>query len=299
MIAYAAWEIHRRAGDRDFLERIYPGMLAYYRFLIEKRDPRDHHLIGVINPDETGEDNSPRFDEPLGAAHNISYTSHHALREQLVDRNTECNFDAELCMRDYFWVKDVPFQTIMIENLRALGHIASLLRHSDGEHFANLHADLIAAAMRERLFDGEVYWSANGPDYRPLKVASWAHFAPLFAGLYSPEEAHIVVNRHFKDTETFNAPYGIRTISKQEPSYRAEGYPDGFSWRGPVWMSPHWFIYRGLMRYNMLAEANEIREKSLALLERSGFRECFNPETGEGYGATKFTWGALVLDMKS
>lgn len=299
MIAYAAWEIHRRAGDRGFLESIYPGMLAYYRFLIEKRDPRDHHLIGVINPDETGEDNSPRFDEPLGAAHDISYKSHHALREQLVDRNTECNFDAELCMRNYFWVKDVPFQAIMIENLRALGHIASLLKHTDGEHFANLHADLIAAAMRERLFDGQVYWSANGPDYKRLEVATWAHFAPLFAGLYSPEEARIVVDTHLKNPDTFNAPYGIRTVSKQEPSYRAEGYPDGFSWRGPVWMSPHWFIYRGLMRYNMLAEAHEIREKSLALLEKSGFRECFNPETGEGYGATKFTWGALVLDMKS
>jgi glycogen debranching enzyme len=298
MIAYAAWEIHRRASDRSFLESIYPAMLAYYRFLIEKRDPRDHHLIGVINPDETGEDNSPRFDRCFNVKSDISYKEHLALREELVDRNTECKFDAELCMRNHFWVKDVPFQVVMIENLRALAHIASLLEHHDGEHFANMHADLIAAAMRERLFHNGVFWSATGADYTRLDVATWAHFAPLFAGLYTQDEARSVVDVHLKNPETFAAPYGIRTVSKQEPSYRAEGYSDGFSWRGPVWMAPHWFIYRGLVRYNMLEEAALIRDRSIALLERSGFRECFNPETGEGLGATGFTWGALVLDMK-
>ena len=51
------------------------------------------------------------------------------------------------------------------------------------------------------------------------------------------------------------------------------------------------------MRYGFAEEAADIREKSKVLLERSGFRECFNPETGEGLGAHNFTWGALVLDM--
>ena len=62
-------------------------------------------------------------------------------------------------------------------------------------------------------------------------------------------------------------------------------------------MAPHWFIYKGLMSYGFAEEANEIREMSRKLLEHSGFREYFNPETGEGYGAKEFTWGALVLDM--
>src|SRR3989338_8159529 len=109
MIAYAAWEIHRRAPDRIFLESIYPKLLSYYRFLVEKRDPRDHHLVGIINPDESGEDNSPRFDAPLGAPYDISYAAHLELRTKLVDENRKCNFDAELCMRNFFWVKDVLF----------------------------------------------------------------------------------------------------------------------------------------------------------------------------------------------
>lgn len=297
MIAYAAWEVHRRDPDAAFLESIYPGLLAYYRFLVEKRDPRDHHLIGIINPDESGEDNSSRFDGPLGATPDITYKEHLALREELVDRNTACNFDAELCMREYFWVKDVPFNAILVENLRALGHIASFLKHGDGEHFANLHAELISVAMRDRLFADGSYWSANGNDYSPLRVSTWARFAPLFAGLYSPEEAEALVRGSLVDPEQFWAPCGVRTVSKQEPTYRPEGYSNGFSWRGPAWMAVHWFLYRGLLRYGFAAEAAEIRRKSIALLDRSGFRECFNPETGEGQGATGFTWGALVLDM--
>ena len=297
MLAYAAWEIHRRSPDSAFLESIYPSLLSYYRFLIEKRDPRKHHLIGIINPDESGEDNSPRFDIPLGIRGDISFADHLSLRSELINKNTECNFDAEYCMRNYFWVKDVPFNAILVENLRALGHIASFLKEESGEHFARLHAEHIASAMREILFRDGVYWSATGADYEPLKVATWGHFAPLFAGLYSADEAETLVRTQLLNPDTFNAPFGIRTVSKKEASYRAGGYIDGFSWRGPVWMAPHWFIHRGLLRYGYIAEAALIRQKSLALLEKSGFRECFNPETGEGQGAQGFTWGALVLDM--
>src|SRR3989344_5666595 len=297
MIAYAAWEIHRLDPSNAFLEAVYPSLLAYYRFLIEKRDPRDHHLIGIINPDESGEDDSPRFDAPLFAGHDISFKQHLALRTKLVENNTACRFDAELCMRNYFWVKDVPFNAILVENLRALGHIASFLKHSDGEHFANLHAELIANAMRERLFAEGVYWSASGIDYTRLGVATWAQFAPLFAGLHTQDEAETLVRTRLLDPNSFYAPFGIRTVSKKEPAYQASGYPEGFSWRGPVWMAPHWFIYQGLLRYGYKAEAADICRKSVVLLERSGFRECFNPETGEGQGARGFTWGALVLDM--
>lgn len=297
MLAYAVWEVHRRAPDIAFLEFIYPALLSYYRFLVDKRDTRNHHLIGIINPDESGEDDSPRFDSVLGAHTDISYEDHLKLRTKLVDDNRKCNFDAEQCMRNFFWVKDVLFNTVMVENLRALGHIASMLNHSDGEHFANLNATLIAEAMRDHMFEDGVYWSVAGWDYTKLRVATWVHFAPLFAGLYSKDEAERVVRTHLTNTETFAAPFGIRTVSKKEASYRPEGYPRGFSWRGPVWMAPHWFMYHGLLRYGYTAEAEHIRDMSMELLLRSGFREHFNPETGEGGGAHSFTWGALVLDM--
>jgi glycogen debranching enzyme len=298
MIAYAAWEIHRRASEQGFLESIYEQLLAYYKFLVEKRDPQGEHLAGIINPDESGEDNSPRFDEPLSAPPDIGYLAHHNLREKLVDENTANNFDVKwLSEHGTFWVKDVLFNTVLVENLRALSHIASILEHEEGEQFANRYAELIASAMRKKLFDGRAFRSVYGIEDRPLRANTWVKFAPLFAGLYSDEEARRLVKEELFDETTFWSSFGMRTTSKREAAYRAEGFADHFSWRGPVWMVPHWFVYHGLQRYGFTDEAARIREKCVALIEHSGFRECFNPETGEGEGAQGFTWGALILDM--
>ena len=295
MLAYAAWEIHRRSEDSSFLASIFPALIAYYRFLLTERDPHGHHLASIINPDESGEDNSPRFDVPLGVTPAVSLKDHLAKRTELVDRNRECNFDAGNCMRDFFWVKDVLFNTVLVENLRVLAKIAAHLKRAEYESSFKRAAEAVAGAMREHMFEDGVYWSTMGVDFVKLKVATWAHFMPLFAGLYTGEEAKTVVSKHLKNPDTFYAPFGIRTTSMQEMSYRPEA--EDFSWRGPAWIGAHWFIYCGLMRYGFAEEAADIREKSKVLLERSGFRECFNPETGKGLGAHNFTWGALVLDM--
>ena len=44
-----------------------------------------------------------------------------------------------------------------------------------------------------------------------------------------------------------------------------------------------------------VSDGNE--EASIALTQRSGFREYYDPRTGEGFGAEGFSWSALVLDM--
>ena len=47
-----------------------------------------------------------------------------------------------------------------------------------------------------------------------------------------------------------------------------------------------------------MEEATKLREAVTSLIERSGFWEYYNPFTGEGYGAERFTWSGLVLDME-
>ena len=51
------------------------------------------------------------------------------------------------------------------------------------------------------------------------------------------------------------------------------------------------------MRYGLDEEVRLLRDKSIAHIKKNGFREYFDPETGEGYGARNFTQGALVTDM--
>lgn len=292
MLAYAIWELHLKDPNIEFLKKIYPNLLSFYKFLIEKRDPRDHHLVGIINPDESGEDNSPRFDKPMHLPHDVSFAKHYLDRLKLVAANRKCDFDAELCMSKTFWVKDVPFNAILIKNLQKLADIASAVGDSEGEHYATLHEGLIRQAIRTFLFKDGIFWSTTGKDYEPLRVATWAHFAPLFADLYSKEEAEMLITNHFRNERTFKATYGIRTVAKTEPSYTSRNF-----WRGPIWFAPHWFIYKGLKAYGYHDDAEFLKRANLTLLERHGFREYFHPDTGEAYGAKNFTWGALTLDM--
>ncbi len=293
MIAYAAWEIYEKTGDKAFLREIFNQMVAFYKYLIEMRDPHDHHLISIINPDESGEDNSPRFDIAMRVKSNISFFSHMYKRHELIAMNRTCAFDPLVCMQERFWVKDVPFNTILVKNLEILEKIATVLEEKEIASFAKLNHDLIKFTMREYLMAEGVFWSAIGLEHGHLKVATWSHFIPLFAGLYTPEEASELIRKHFHNPETFHSEFGIRTVSKEEPSYRSNGF-----WRGPVWFAPHWFIYKGLVDYGFKEEAEWLRSVSRGLIEKHGFREYFDPESGRAYGAHNFTWGTLVLDME-
>lgn len=292
MLAYASWRIYEETGDKEYLREIFPQLQLFYKYLVEKRDPYDHHLVSIINPDESGEDNSPRFDIAMRAKSNVSFFAHMYMRHQLVLANKTCGFDPLTCMQERFWIKDVPFNTILVKNLECLAKIAEVIGDAEGKSFATLNKDLIAFTMREFLMAEGVFWSAIGLEHGHLKVSTWAHFAPLFAGLYTPEEAKALVETHFHNKETFHSEFGIRTVSREEPSYRSNGF-----WRGPIWFAPHWFIYKGLKDYGFHEEAGWIKEVSTKLIEKHGFREYFDPETGKAYGAHNFTWGTLVLDM--
>lgn len=303
MLAYAAFEVYKQAADYAFLREVYPALMRYYHYLMSERDPRQHHLVGLINPDESGEDTSPRFDHLLGVPDDINLHDHLARRLKLVEQNRTCNFDASLCMSEHFWVKDVPFNAILVKNLQVLGEAAALVGSEEDKHWCALQAQLVRDAMRDRLLKNGVFYSASavGGNYELIEVDTWAHFAPLFAGLYTKAEAEALARR-MRDPAEFWGAWGLRTVSAKEASYRPapEGpadVRDGGFWRGPVWMAPHWFVYKGLAAYGLLPEADAVRNAAIRLIETSGFREYYHPDTGDGLGATDFTWGALILDM--
>lgn len=292
MLAYAVWEIYKKDKDIDFLKKMYPHLYHYYNYLLIERDPRRNHLIGIINPDESGEDNSPRFDTPLGLPPVHTLEENFRKRIEFFDKNRTCNFDAPFCMKNYFWVKDVPFNSIFVENLRLLSLIAKDAGYvEDSLHYEEQRA-LCIKAMRERMFEDGLFWSTYGMDYTKIKIKTWAIFSPMFAEILTKEEALMLVENYLKNPEEFGTSYTIPTVSVSEPTFDPLGF-----WRGPVWMSTNWFVYKGLLKYGFVTEAEKIREQSTELIKKNGFKEQFHPITGNGLGAENFTWGAIILDM--
>src|SRR3989344_5458833 len=230
MIAYSVWTIYQKDKDISFIKKVYPHLYHFYRYLLTERDPHTNHLIGIMNPDESGEDNSPRFDFALNLPPNHTLKENTKKRMHLVKQNIECHFDAPFCMRNFFWVKDVPFNVIMVENLRLLVQLATSLGYSEDAKFFDEQREKIIEAMKKFMYEDDLFWSTFGEDYQKIKIKTWAIFAPLFAKILSRDEAEILVKNHLTTPKEFWCPYPIPTVSLDEPSFDPKGF-----WRGPTW----------------------------------------------------------------
>lgn len=292
MLAYAVWQVFQKDQDLHFLNFVYPHLYHFYRYLLTERDPHEKHLIGIMNPDESGEDNSPRFDRILNLPPKQTRQESRQKRFELVKRNVECKFDAPFCMRNFFWVKDVPFNSIMVANLRFLAKIASKLDRDDDAIYFKKEAEEISSAMKKFMLEDGIFWSTYGNNYRKIKVKTWAMFAPLFAQIASQKEAKDLVNKHLLNKNEFWTNFPVPTTALDEPAFDPQNL-----WRGPTWVGTNWFIYKGLLNYGFQDVAEEIKNSSIALIQKSEFREYFNSLTGEGLGAQNFTWGGLITDM--
>ena len=84
--------------------------------------------------------------------------------------------------------------------------------------------------------------------------------------------------------ERFATPWPLPTTAPSDPGFDRQRY-----WRGPTWVNINWL---------MADQAGfDVVEPTLRLLDREGFREYFDPLTGEGLGARDFSWSAaLALD---
>ena len=302
LLAYALQRILDKDNDQEFLKETYPKLNKYYRHILT-RDRRNRHLVGIINPDESGEDNSPRFDIALGLPPRHKFKDNNERRFDLFKKNCECNFDATNCMHNFFWVKDVAFNSYLVENLECLSKLAYTFGDEEDARYFLEEAGLIKDAMKHFMYQDGAYWTVCGPDYQKVMTKTWAMFAPMVAGIVSEADAKKLVEEHLLNEEEFWSVFPVPTTAMDEEAFHVTGsdtLPTWLqpNWRGPVWMATNWFVYRGLRRYRFNKEAEEIKNKSIALLEQSGFREYYNPLTGEGMGAEDFTWGGLALDME-
>ncbi len=135
------------------------------------------------------------------------------------------------------------------------------------------------------------------------RIGVWSGFLALWAGIATPEQAKRIVEEHYRDTRTFNAPYGVRTLSKLEKMYtiRASGNPS--CWLGPVWGVSNYLTFRGLARYGFDEDAHQLAERTICLfgrdIERFGaLHEYYQPENGEPILNRGFqNWNYLVLNM--
>lgn len=299
LLAEAVDAIARRGGgERAFLLEILPKLRRYYDWLDRMRDPDRDGLIAVVQPDETGLDHTPKFDAYLG----ITTEEHHqftdAWNRVCKPYDTHKRDHRQMFEQDRFIVEDVMVNTIYGINLRLLAR----LHRSIGEDALGREYEARAArtlsSLIEKCWDPTrgLFFDLAGRAERHLRVNTFTSLMPLvFPDLPAPIAERLI--EHLTDPNEYAARFPIPTVALNEPSFHPGSTGRTLVWRGPSWINSNWYLARGLRAHGRDDLARNVEDRSVDLIQGTGFREYYNPLTGEGYGAQDFSWSAIALDM--
>ena len=313
------------ASRSAWLREMHPKLVAWHDYLYRERDADGNGLVSIRHPWESGMDNSPLWDEALdridvpdGAIPDYQRSDRdHA---DPAGRPDDATYDRYVLLvelakaQDYdekrlreaggvnrgpfpFLVEDVLFNALLARGENDLAEIARRVGAADAVHERRSGATRRYLEANLWCDDTKMYRNYDLAAGGPFLKRAAGGFVPLFAGVPSAVRAGQM--RQTMDSASFTAcrdgcgddgPYAVATYDRT-----SEDYAPGSYWRGPVWLNVDWLLYRGLRRYGLESEANVLRESVLKLPAKSGFREHYDAETGEGGGAEDFGWSAAVL----
>lgn len=298
LAAQALARVYEISEDKQFVRSILPKLKVYYRWLAQNRDFQGDGLLTIISPFESGIDWKPTFDVVVG------FTQKKAnwwlfLKMVGVDfRNYLNGYNLEkICRKGYFLVKEVGFNTIYAQNLLALATLCKTFgEEKEAEDFAQLGKKVCKSILKVMYHEEDAaFYDVYGENNIPIKVLTPTIFYPVVLKEIPTGIKEKVLKTHFFNKEEFDTPFPIPSVAKSHPSF--DPTESMYIWRGPTWIVNNWFLHQFLMENGYREESRRLIDSIKKLIEISGFREYYNPFTGEGYGAHDFTWAGLVLDM--
>lgn len=299
LLAQAVEAVHEAAPDPAFLADMLARVQRYYDWVGRERDFDGSGLIFVISPWETGLDNSPAFDQPLGL--NSPGRFRYLLRLRALDwENLFCGrgFDSRAALRrDRFVIVDPLVNAAYADGLRALGRLYESAGDSERAKEAHARAGKVEAAVNSQCWDmARGHWvHLWGRARRPVSVLTAASIMPLIMEGTPRERVTEVVSRHLKNPAEFWTHTPVPSVAASEPTFDPEG--EKLIWRGPTCLNLNWLFVRGLRRHGFNAEAEHIAARSRAAVEQSYFREFYSPLTGRGMRGENFGWATVAAAM--
>jgi glycogen debranching enzyme len=287
----------RGEGDEAYLAEVLPAARRYSDWLDRVRDPDRDGLVATLQPDESGLDHAPKYDAYLGIS-GLAHEEFTAAWERVAGPYAEVGRDpGRMFGLDLFVVEDVLVNTIYAENQRVLADLLARAGDAGGAEEMRRRARRTTTALVDKCYDRDagLFFDLAGAEEEMLRTNSVSSLMPLLLpDLPAPIAATLI--DHLEDPREYSAPFPVPSVAMNHPSFSA-GPVGKLVWRGPSWINTNWYLSRGLRRHGRADLAAVIEDRSARLVEAHGFREYYNPYTGEGAGAHDFSWTALVLDM--
>jgi hypothetical protein len=287
-----AWEqvaLASRDDDPGFATEGVDQLRLHYEWLHRERDPDGDGLLTIIHPDESGLDDSPKYDQVFRWMRHDSPGFF-----WLIERYRRLSYEAAQIVERYDeHVEDVLVNVFYALSLRALARL-------DAEH-AELHLERAAAterALLDRCYDERtgLFNDLAGRRERPITTSTWSSLAPLALPSIPEDIRRRIVEQHLLDPQRYCAAYGIPSVSMEEPTFNPN-FALWRCWRGPSWMNTTWLLVPAMRELGYELEADRIVDSLVQAVTRSGFREYYNPLTGQGLAARNFGFATLLIDL--
>ena len=206
--------------------------------------------------------------------------------------------------------------TFQYREYKAMGQLADKLGYADeAAEYRKKAAELKAAMLKHMWFAGEVmFYNVRRDTGKPVKRISYSNFVPLIDDILPEKDAKAMIRRYMLNKDVMLAPYGIRSLSKQDPGYNNAAIIVPYSnWQGPIWINANYMNYIALKRYGFDKEAAELSgilgRMVVADIQKWGsMHEDYDAETGAGLAPTPeqsenhvfsgfVGWNLLAQDM--
>ena len=300
--AQALHTLYDACGDRVYLGEMYARVRRHHEWLAKYRDFDGDGLLSIISPFESGMDWKASYDPVLGYAERTTprrlLTSKLYRKAMSVDlSNFRLGYDLpKIAKRSKFRVKDAGFNAIYAVDLQCMEKLAPLVG-DDPEVFAGRRRRLMKSMM-SLMYEEQsaAFLDVQEPGSKKIPILTPTIFFPLAIPELDPGIAGHVLDAHFDDESRFGAPLPMPSVDMRDPAFFPGETP--FIWRGPTWAPTNWFLYHALRKRGFDERAGRLRASLTKLVQASGFREYYDPLSGEGHGAREFTWSGLLVDME-
>ena len=255
LVGWAAWRFYNKTKDRNFLETMLASIEKNNEWWLSAR-ASEYGLIFCDHGLETGQDDSPRFDN--GATFACDMNSY--VLNQL---NITVKMCDELGKKNQAkkWKREAEkLSAVMIKYL-----------YCEEE---NIFYDLLPATMK------------------PVKIISPVSFLPFWAGVeISDEKARASIEKYLLNPELLFGEVPFPSVSYKEKTYDPEGW-----WRGPTWMPNAWLMLETLEKFGYRNEMLYAAEKlQKIIIKDEKMHELFNSETGAGMGQSQQGWTCAIF----
>ena len=233
VLSWGVWEVYQSCKDKQFLRECAPALAKFLIWTMKNRDKNGNGLLEW-------------FTEP-------DYTECKC-GESGLDNSPRFDYDIELDAIDFsvYLCNDARYLSMLFDELGD---------QENAKYFRTVHEDL-----KEKI-NGLLWCEEDGLYYDRLFDGKWTRFAtpasflPMFAGICSQSQADKMV-KILLDENRFWTAMPIPSIPKDNEYYDID------MWRGCSWLNINYFIILGLRKYGYTDIAEELREKTLASVNK-------------------------------